>query len=158
MIIQTALIYIQALILALSINVGNGTNFGPNDPGNPNPHLACMTTLLKVPNISVRRDMPVVAARKEIPCGSQMIVCNLNGTKCTKAIVADRLGNHCEKWKGKKCIKYYSNLDMTDAVRDAIDHNGYEPIIFIMLEEDEWKRKENLRLLLKRKKYIRLNS
>lgn len=159
MIIQAALIYIQTLILALSINVGNATNFGPNDPGNPNPHLACMTTELRIKNpVSVRADMPVVATRTDVACGSELIICDIGGNKCTRAIVADRLGNHCAERKKGKCIKYYSNLDMTNAVRDAIGHDGYGPVFFIVLEQDEWQRKQNLRLLLKKKNYVRLNS
>ena len=150
MILQV-LIYLQTLVLAMSVNFGQSTQFGENDPGNPNPHLAC------VPGFNVKDDMPVVAHRK-IPCGTKVIICKLNMSKCTKAIVGDRLGNHCKKWKKGKCIKYWSDLDMTRAVGKEIDHKGYEPVLYIDMETPSWQRKENLNLLKKRKHYIRLNS
>lgn len=149
--IQVALIYFKTLLLSLTFNIGMSTQFSAIDPYNPNPHLAC------VRNTSLVDTMPVVAHRT-FQCGSKVVVCKLDLTKCTVAIVADRLGNHCKVKKGRKCIKYWSDIDLSKAVGKAINHNGFEPVLYINMVGDECQRKQNLESLKRRKKYIRQNS
>lgn len=149
--IQMALTYLQTIILFFSLHTGMATHFSKIDESNPNPHLACIR------NTNLSDNMYAVAHRT-LPCGTKLMICAKDLSKCTNAIVADRLGNHCKKRENKKCVEYWSDIDLTPATGRAIKHNGFEPVLYMIIEEEEWKRKENLELLKKRKKYVRLSS
>jgi hypothetical protein len=140
------------MLLSLTIHTGPGTEFGENDKWNPNPHLACSSIIGN--KMDVKDTMPVVAHRT-LPCGSIVIICSNKTNKCTQAVVADRLGNHCKRVSNRQCIEYWSILDMTKAVTYALGIPGGGNVTFFEILEDEWKRRKNIRKL---KQYIRLNS
>lgn len=149
--VTTAFIYLQVLLLTLTLHMGNGTQFYARDSGNPNPHLACVS------KTNLKDDMPVVAHRTFL-CGSEVLVCKQDASICTRAIVADRLGNHCKVFKKNKCVEYWSDLDLSRAVGKAIKHNGNERILFINFVYEKWQREQNLKMLKRWKSYRRLNS
>lgn len=111
---------------------GIGTVFSANDVYNPNPINACTHKKLV--------DKELVIAHRTLPCGEEVIICNKRNLKCTTARVADR-GPY-----GTTGNNYTSIVDLSEGVKNKIEHNGFEEVFIlsgIKLEKDKPKKRKN---------------
>ena len=107
--------------LSLVPVTGKATTFSAHhDPWNPNPRLACIRR-----NLDDRHDM--VAAHRTLPCGAKLVVCVPRTGRCAHAAILER-GPFGRKTRHPS--QYRAELDLAPALRRALKHNGYEPVIF----------------------------
>lgn len=114
---------LDLLLVLTGIEVGVGTTFSAaNDPGNPNPHLACYGR-------DLRDDRDLVVAHRTLPCRSKVVVCVPRTSRCAVGLVGDR-GPY-----GRTKTGYRAIVDLSPAMKRQLLHNGRETVLL-------WSRKD----------------
>lgn len=109
----------RVVALAGSLRVGLATTFSAHgDPGNPDPHAACLGR-----DLDDARDVGV--ASRDLPCGARVVVCLPRRGRCVEGRVVDR-GPYGRRRDGR----FRADLDLTAKMRRRLGHDGYERVVF----------------------------
>jgi hypothetical protein len=112
------------LYMLLSLNAGVATTFSAKgDPQNPRPYAACLRR-----DLDDERDL--IVAERSLPCGTNIIICLPRTNKCVRARVGDR-GPYGKRRDGS----FRATLDLAPAVRKKLRHNGYEQVLWGILQK-----------------------
>lgn len=117
-------------LLKILIFSGIVTVFSSNDKYNPNPNLACTHKKIK--------DNELLAAHRNLPCGTKLVLINPRNNNRTEVIVLDR-GPYGKFEDGT----YKAVLDISLAAKEKLKHNGKENLI-IIIKRLGWGKKQPL--------------
>ena len=118
-------------LIKILIFSGIVTVFSSNDKYNPNPSLACTHKIIN--------DNQLLAAHRNLPCGTKLLLINPRTKKKVEVVVLDR-GPYGKFKDGT----YKAVLDISLAAQKGLKHNGKENLI-IIIKRIGWpqKRKPN---------------
>jgi hypothetical protein len=124
------------LALLLRGQICTSTVFGYEDDPQKGGKAYCIHRNLRPDDVGV--------AHRTLPCGTQLAIYNPRTGKMTTAVVVDR-GPYGAVHKGEWVLKrtrrdpgrWRGCLDLTEGAARLLGHNGYEKVVYALLEDSK---------------------